>query len=216
MFWQQVTLIIRYIQVSLVICEKIRPFILSGASNYFLILDKLRPEQQYIKGSQAQWLECRIPVNFRRCQVRFLGLPVFNELKFWICIWLLLYEQNVFHINNKMENSKHQSTKSLKGSNMLNISNNLKSVKLLKKRLTCLECRASKDKSELLLYHVKTRHPEKQLQLLAKECSECNLIFPNRVLYQNHYLAVHDKRTDEEVFSKFDYARLPNGKRQRP
>ena len=95
-----------------------------------------------------------------------------------------------------MENSKDQSTQPLTGSDMLNISNNVKSVRLLKKHLTCLECRASKKNSELFMYHVKTRHPEKSEHLLSKECSQCSLIFPNRVLYQNHYLAMHDKRTD--------------------
>ena len=77
----------------------------------------------------------------------------------------------------------------------------MKQVEVRNKRvLTCLECRVKKNHSALLSYHVQTRHPEKSTYLLAKECSKCNLIFSSRVFYQRHCLAVHDKRTDEEVF----------------
>ena len=99
-----------------------------------------------------------------------------------------------------MENTNEQIIQPLTGSNKLNTSNNLKAVELLKKRVhTCLECRVKKKAYSGLLYHVQTRHPEKSAYLLAKTCSICNLVFPNRVFYQGHYLDVHDIRTDEEL-----------------
>ena len=79
-----------------------------------------------------------------------------------------------------MENSKDILMQPLTESNLLNNSKDLEPVGLLKKSLTCLECRASKNSTSALLYHVRTRHPEKSVQLLAKECSQCDLKFRYR------------------------------------
>ena len=76
-----------------------------------------------------------------------------------------------------MEHSKDQIIQQLTESNLPNNSNNLKPVGWLQKCFTCLECRASKNSTTALIYHVRTRHPEKSVQLLAKECLQCDLKF---------------------------------------
>ena len=78
-----------------------------------------------------------------------------------------------------MENSKDQIMQPLTDS-MLNIYNNLKQAELLKKSFTCLECRVTKNSTPVLVKHVQTRHPDKSVQLLAKECSQCDLKFRYR------------------------------------
>ena len=69
-----------------------------------------------------------------------------------------------------MEYPKDQIMQALSERNMLNTSNDLKPFELIEKRRTCLECRAKKNNNPSFLNHVKTRHLEKSVYLLAKEC----------------------------------------------
>ena len=61
-------------------------------------------------------------------------------------------------------------------------------------------------KAEYLRKHVQTSHLEKYAELLKKEWTECSVKFYTRDLYQRHYLAMHDKRSDEEVFTEHGFS----------
>lgn len=63
----------------------------------------------------------------------------------------------------------------------------------------CLKCRRRYEKSKAWRNHIVHCHPEDVQFLNAQRCEECKLAFARRNLYQRHYLAQHDLRTDEEV-----------------
>ena len=104
-----------------------------------------------------------------------------------------------------MEKLKDQISSPLTNNRRLSASNNHTPVEVLKKHMiTCLECRAKKKTTAALRYHVLTLHPDNSKNLRATECNDCKLVFWSTVFYQIHYLALHDKRTDEEVAAEFD------------
>ena len=77
----------------------------------------------------------------------------------------------------------------------------------------CILCRARITRCSSFKLHVQTRHNEKSSFLLAKECSECDTVFPNRHFYQMHFIGVHDKRSVQEIDSGVDIELTPRKNR---